>query len=728
MPTPATLLILATLLPLISFGILLFSGKRIGNPLAGIVATAFIATSFACSMGAMIAWLNVGPASAWGAGKHPINIPLPWLPVGPGVDQDHPGYLDLAVYVDSLAVAMFAMITTVATAVHVFSLGYMRRDPRFPRYFAYLGLFCFSMLGLVLGGTLLQLLVFWELVGLCSYLLIGFWFEKRSAANAALKAFLTNRIGDVGFLVGLGILFYHVGNASLPHLWSTLYPAASGVAVSLPNGTTFSTTLLTVMGIGLFCGAIGKSAQFPLHTWLPDAMEGPTPVSALIHAATMVAAGVYLLARIFPILTPDAKLFIAIVGLVTLTMGALIAVAQTDIKRLLAYSTISQLGYMTLAIGVGSWVGALFHLITHAFFKSLLFLGAGSVIHAARHEQELDQFGGLARKIPVTAATFAVAVLAISGVPFFAGYYSKDLILMHAASFGLMSTDHGGPRWHLLFFYVPAAVACLTAFYMTRCWMLTFYGHPRNQHIFDRARERWVHYVPLLLLAALSTWVGAQGLGIRDFLERSVTETNAICQTLAAKPDYPGFATAWPATLPRDEESNDTASLTPAQRTMEQGRHLAHATAGYAWLAGIAVGFLLYLRGPLIPAALTNLPPLRWVRVWLYRRMYFDELYHLFAVGAITLCARFSRALDTHVVDGLVSAAAAATRGLARIAGQNDEYVIDGSVTGVATLAQTVGAAVRAPPAGRVRGYVTILLGCVGLLTAAAVLAVLLLR
>lgn len=735
MPTPATLLILATLLPLISFGILLFAGRRIGNPLAGVVATAFVAASFACSIGAMIAWLNVTPTSVWGAGKGPIHLTFPWIPVGPGVEQDHPGYLDLSLYVDSLTVAMFAMITTVATAVHVFSIGYMRHDARFPRYFAYLGLFCFSMLGLVLGGTLLQLLIFWEFVGLCSYLLIGFWFEKRSAANAAFKAFITNRVGDLGFLVGLGILFFHLGNTTLPRLWSTLYPAASGLAVSLPNNIAFSPSLLTLTGILLFFGAVGKSAQFPLHTWLPDAMEGPTPVSALIHAATMVAAGVYLLARLFPILTPDAKLFIAIVGLITLTMGALIAIAQTDIKRLLAYSTISQLGYMTLAIGVGSWVGALFHLFTHAFFKSLLFLGAGSVIHAARHEQELDQFGGLARKIPVTAVTFAIAVFAIAGAPFFAGFYSKDLILAHAASFGLLSSEHGGPRWHLLFFYVPTAVACLTAFYMTRCWMLTFYGRPRNQHIFDHARESWVLYVPLLLLAVLSTWVGAEGIGIRQFLERSVTETNAICRDLnAAKPENPAFSTAWPAALPGGQQPVTTETLappvplTPAEHTMERGRHLTDAIAGYAWVVGITLGVLFYLRGPAFPDAILKLPPVRWLRVWLYRRMYFDELYHLLFVGTLILCARFARAVDTHVIDNLVSAAASATRGLSRIANQNDQYVIDGSVTGIGDLAQHVGAAVRAPQTGRIRAYVTLLLACVGLLTAIAVLAVLLLR
>src|SRR6185503_15262441 len=372
------------------------------------------------------------------------------IPVGPGLNQDHPGFLQLGIYVDSLTVVMFSMITLVSALVFVFSLGYMSEDKRFPRFFTYLSLFCFSMLGLVIGGTILQLFIFWELVGLCSYLLIGFWYEKRSASNAAIKAFVVNRVGDFGFVIGLGILFFNLGNVTLPDVWKhlgkagqieqnqvlivptdgangatgTLQPAGSEQASKFNHMTA---GLLTIMGIGLFFGAVGKSAQFPLHVWLPDAMEGPTPVSALIHAATMVAAGVYLVGRIFPILTPDAKLFIAIIGCTTLTMAALIALAQTDIKKVLAYSTLSQLGYMIMAIGIGSWVGGLFHLITHAFFKALLFLGSGSVIHAAHHEQELPQYGGLMRKIPITAITFGVAVLAIAGMGISVGYMDIGL-------------------------------------------------------------------------------------------------------------------------------------------------------------------------------------------------------------------------------------------------------------------------------------------------------------
>src|SRR5687768_10964485 len=259
MQSPALLLLIATLLPLASFCVLLFFGKRMGNPFAGYFGTAAIGGSFVCSVAATFAWLTGGYA-----GKTPILIPFPWIPVGPGIGQSSPGFLDLGIYVDSLTVLMFFMITLVATLVHLFSVGYMAEDKRYPRFFTYLSLFCFSMLGLVIGGTIMQLFVFWELVGLCSYLLIGFWYEKKTASNAAIKAFVTNRVGDFGFLIGFGILFYHLGNVSLPDMWVALNGAGTGAAVALPNGVVFTPALLTVMGIGLFFGAVGKSAQFPL--------------------------------------------------------------------------------------------------------------------------------------------------------------------------------------------------------------------------------------------------------------------------------------------------------------------------------------------------------------------------------------------------------------------------------------------------------------------------------
>jgi NADH-quinone oxidoreductase subunit L len=742
-PLEAWLLIFATLAPLVSFAVLVFAGKRMGTPFAGLVGTTAIALSFVASLWALITWIGRGRGYEWGAGNAPINIPLKWLPVGGGIDQTNPGYLDIGIYIDSLTIAMFAMITLVAMLVHVFSIGYMREDKRFPRFFTYLGLFCFSMLGLVIGGTTLQLFVFWELVGLCSYLLIGFWYEKKSASNAAIKAFVTNRVGDFGFLIGFGILFYHLGNVSLPNMWLALSGAQTGGEVALANGVMFSPMLLTIMGIGLFFGAVGKSAQFPLHVWLPDAMEGPTPVSALIHAATMVAAGVYLVGRIFPVLTPDAKLFIAIIGAVTLTMAALIAIAQSDIKKVLAYSTLSQLGYMILAMGIGSWVGGLFHLITHAFFKALLFLGSGSVIHAAHHEQELPQYGGLWRKIPWTALTFLIAVFAIAGTPTFSGYYSKDLIIAGAGGFAILSEEGGRSPYYWLFFILPTGIAYVTAFYMMRCWMLTFWGKPRNQHVYDHAHEAPVMYVPLIALAVLA-WIGGSNfMGVRDLLKNAVIESNAMVATLRAdRPFYANhptdvFATAWPADLPEHAAHGATEEGHPeippppvdapvvAADAYEQGTHLMHAWVWWAFIVGIGLGFLMYMNGYAVANVLMKFPPLRWLHIWLYRRMYFDELYYWVFVKVTLALSWLSAIFDKYVIDGIVNLAGWSVKRSADAIGLHDKYVIDGAVNGLGKLSHDLGAAVRAPQTGRIRMYVTVLMIAVTLGLAGAIFVVL---
>jgi len=766
MPTPALLLLIAVLLPLVSFTLLVFVGKKMGNPLAGYVGTLFIAGSLACSAAATFSWLDGGKHNGvdWGFGKAPINLPYAWIPVGNGISQTHQGFLDVGIYVDSLTVVMFFMITGVATLVHIFSIGYMHEDKRFPRFFTYLGLFCFSMLGLVIGGTTLHLFIFWELVGLCSYLLIGFWYEKKSASNAAIKAFVTNRVGDFGFLIGFGILFYHLGNVSLPDMWRILGSAGAGQAITLPGGGVFTAGLLTIMGIGLFFGAMGKSAQFPLHVWLPDAMEGPTPVSALIHAATMVAAGVYLCGRIFPVLTPDAKLFIGIIGCTTLTMAALIAIAQSDIKKVLAYSTLSQLGYMILAIGVGSWVGALFHLITHAFFKALLFLGSGSVIHAAHHEQELPQYGGLLRKIPVTGITFLIAVFAIAGFGIagwgFSGFYSKDLILQHAAAFGFLS-DHGftgkGHNYLWLLFWLPAIIAYVTPFYMMRCWTLTFWGKPRNQHLYDHAHETPVLYIPLVVLAIASI-IGGKYMGVREMIEKAQIEMNAIV-------GHDVFVSAWPTAKEGDATHESEAAPTekaaaeepgathgekhagggsiggktavdkaevphpPADTAeiLEHGEHQMHSAlaGGWAWAIALGAGFLMYMNGYGIANALMKIPPVRWIHTWLYRRMYFDELYKAVFVGTVMFLSSLAAIFDRLVVDGIVNGVASLGRHLADLMGANDKYVIDGAVNGAGSLAHSLGRAVRSPQTGRVRMYVTVMMCAIALGVAGAIVVVL---
>jgi len=414
--------------------------------------------------------------------------------------------LEVGYRVDHLTALMFAMVAFVSTMIFVFSIGYMAdeteelyedheahttRPGRFGRFFLYLSLFCFSMLNLVIADNLFQVFISWELVGVCSFFLIGFYHERPSAAFAANKAFIVNRVGDAGFLIGLAIIWSQFGTFNIERIISDL----AGGDAPISHG------LLVAAGLGLFLGCVGKSAQFPLHTWLPDAMEGPTPVSALIHAATMVAAGVYLVGRCYPIFTPEVRLIIAYTGGITLFLAATIALVQTDIKRVLAYSTVSQLGFMMLALGVGGWVAGLLHLLTHAFFKALLFLGSGSVILGCHHEQDLMNMGGLRRRMPITAYTMLVGVLAISGAPFLSGWYSKDMILSNAMGFGLQN------REHIVLFILPILTAGMTAFYMFRLWFLAFAGEPRGLEAEHAHESPAVMTVPLVVLAVLSVCI-----------------------------------------------------------------------------------------------------------------------------------------------------------------------------------------------------------------------------
>ncbi len=495
--------------------------------------------------------------------------------------------INISYYIDSLTVSMFCMVTLIATLIHIYATGYMHdelsditdhevtlsdgselhRPGRYPRFFQYLSLFCFSMLGLVLSGNIAMVFVFWELVGICSYFLIGFYIERKSASNAANKAFIVNRVGDFGMIIGLMAIWASLGTFSFghyavedadreePYEVASLFdevtrvvvtdaegnetqrvvpPAKMAIAGSpekvaaivgehqSPGGLDAAKSeiasqsrqwqmdgagywLLVVGGIGIFCGCIGKSAQFPLHVWLPDAMEGPTPVSALVHSATMVAAGVYLAGRFYPFFVPEVLLVIAIVGAITLFLAASIALTAVDIKRVLAYSTVSQLGYMMLSIGLGGWAAGMMHLITHAFFKSLLFMCSGSVIHAV-HTNDMRYMGGLLKKMPVTAITMLVGCLAIAGVgiPFligFSGYYSKDLILEQGYLFSLQS----GSPYAAIFFAVAAGGAAMTAFYMFRLWYLTFVGKPRDEERYDHAHESPpAMYMPLVILAVFA--------------------------------------------------------------------------------------------------------------------------------------------------------------------------------------------------------------------------------
>ncbi|HEX2855172.1 MAG TPA: NADH-quinone oxidoreductase subunit L [Opitutaceae bacterium] len=434
---------------------------------------------------------------------------------------------------DPLTGFMCVMVTFVSLLIFIFSLGYMKDDANFTRFFCFLSLFAAAMLGILVSNSLLVLFMCWELVGLASYLLIGFWFHKPEAAAAAKKAFIVTRIGDLGFLLGI-LWLYHATGSLL------FYDGGSGVLETAAlEGLAAQTTMgglavSTAIGLLIFCGAAGKSGQFPLHVWLPDAMEGPTPVSALIHAATMVAAGVFLIARVYPLMTADQTLanvpvhaltVVAFVGAITALLGALIAVAQNDLKRVLAFSTVSQLGYMMLALGVGSWVAAIFHLLTHAFFKALLFLGAGSVIHAAHHEQDMRKLGGLSKPMRVTFATFAIGMMALAGVPFlFSGFWSKEAIL-HAAH--VWDVSH-------LPLYAGLAAVVLTAFYMTRLVAETFFGKPRSTAAEHAHENSAVMTTPLVLLAFAAIAVGFLGTPAWPWLQSALTNTPVESHSLFA--------------------------------------------------------------------------------------------------------------------------------------------------------------------------------------------------
>jgi len=418
--------------------------------------------------------------------------------------------IDFGLKLDRLSLMMMLIVTGVGGAIHIYSFGYMHEDRGFSRFFACLSLFTFSMLGVVLANNFIELFIFWELVGVSSYLLIGFWFEKPSAADAAKKAFFTNRLGDFGFLLGILVVWTALGSLNFSTLQQTLAanPAALG-------------TLASIAGLLIFCGAVGKSAQFPLHVWLPDAMEGPTPVSALIHAATMVAAGVYMLCRIIFLLDPTALQVIAWVGGFTALLTALIAIQQNDIKRILAYSTLSQLGYMVLAVGLAGPTPAMFHLTTHAFFKALLFLGAGSVIIALHHEQDIWKMGGLRKKMPVTFWTFLIGALALCGVPPFSGFYSKDSILAQALE------QNNYPL-----FIVAVFVALLTTFYMFRLFYVAFLGKAKTETAEHAHESPAVMSWPLLVLAVFAVIGGIIGVSETYAAQFGGAEHTSIAQRM----------------------------------------------------------------------------------------------------------------------------------------------------------------------------------------------------
>jgi NADH-quinone oxidoreductase subunit L len=502
--------------------------------------------------------------------------------------------VDFGLKLDALSLMMLLIVTGVGGAIHIYSYGYMDHDPSKARFFAFLSLFTFSMLGIVLANNFLEMFIFWELVGVSSYLLIGFWFEKPSAGDAAKKAFITNRLGDFGFILGILMVWGILGSLNFSNLADQMRanPAALGAVA-------------TAAGLLVFCGAVGKSAQFPLHVWLADAMEGPTPVSALIHAATMVAAGVYMLCRIFFLLNADALYVISYIGGFTALLAALIAVQQNDIKRILAYSTLSQLGYMVMAVGLSGETPAMFHLTTHAFFKALLFLGAGSVIHGLHEEQDIWKMGGLKKHMPITFWTFIIGTLALSGVPIFAGFYSKDSIFAVALA-----------QKSYLLFTVAVLVAALTTFYMFRLFFVAFLGEARTEKAKHAHESPLVMTLPLIVLAVLACVGGFIGI----------------------------------TTIYNSEFAPDAEKLSVVQQLLEPIHNIVPMLLGIGAVAvGLFGAYALYGKTETdpLPAKLGRLAKA------MKNRFYFDELYEATFIRFHDFLAFLADWVDRWLVEGL---------------------------------------------------------------------------
>ncbi|MBN1504955.1 MAG: NADH-quinone oxidoreductase subunit L [Candidatus Eisenbacteria bacterium] len=661
-----TAVFLIPLLPFLGFALTIFFGRRMPGNVGAAPAIATASISSVLSF-ATLFYVISGRA---------VDVSYPWFATG--------DYLvSIGVTADPLGALMLVVVSVVGLLVEIYSVGYMHGDTRFSRYFAYISLFVFSMYGLVLANSFFLLFIFWELVGICSYLLIGFWFEKKSAADAGKKAFITNRVGDFGFLIGVLMLASAAGTFQFKEVF---HAAGSG---------QFTPAFLTVATIFLFGGAIGKSAQFPLHVWLPDAMEGPTPISALIHAATMVAAGVYMVARCFPLFSasPEASLVVATIGGITAIMAATIACTQFDIKRVLAYSTLSQLGYMMLGLGCGGYVAGMFHLMTHAFFKALLFLAAGSVIHAI-HEQDIRQMGGLSKYMKVTSLTFLAACLAIAGVPPFSGFWSKDEILVAVRQSG-----------NTTLYVLAVAGAALTAFYMFRLYFIVFAGGEKKKAHESPA----VMSVPLAVLGVLAVCAGWVGLPwMKTNIVSFLTGSQAHGAVGAAVQAVHG-ATA-------QLQAHAGAAAQGVAGAVGEGAHAAHHGPDYAVMAtsllvvgaGILLAYATYMKGWVSREAFSKRLPLLYKL--LYNKYYVDEIYQALIIGPLVKLTRGLSGFDLAVIDGAVNGTASVTVILSRAKRWFDLYVIDGLVNGVAWLTQLFGRVGRRVQSGYVQQYALMIL------------------
>ncbi len=611
-----------------------------------------------------------------------------WVAVG----QFH---VDLAFSMDSLSAMMALIVTFVGSLIHVYSIGYMHDDESYWRFFSYLNLFMFSMLTLILADNLLLMFVGWEGVGLCSYLLIGFWYKDLNNAKAGMKAFVVNRIGDFGFLIGFFILFWGLGGswtANGYHVAGTFslnFHELPELVAGIGDKLLWGVPIATLVALFFFVGATGKSAQIPLYIWLPDAMAGPTPVSALIHAATMVTAGVYMIARMnfLYILSPAAMTVVAMVGAATALFAATIGCFQNDIKKVLAYSTVSQLGYMFIGVGVGAFWAGSYHLLTHAFFKACLFLGAGSVIMAMHHEQDMRKMGGLGKVMPITRWTYWVACVAISGFPIAAGFFSKDEILWKAFDSGVLLVP-GWLPWLLGF-----VAAGLTSFYMFRSYFLTFTGDLPEAHGHEPEEQRPVVTGVLVMLAA--------GAVILSFV---------------------GLPKLWMGAEPALEQF--LAPVFEAAEHLPSAGH-GHGTEWIMMLLSVGIAFVgmgsawwLY-RGRSNPLPERLKQRFAGIHRVVYNKYYVDEAYHATAVRGFMGTSRLCSWFDVKVIDGLVNGAGTFTRAFAWIDGAIDKYLVDGLVNLIARMVRFCGARVRRIQTGRLPAYLA------GLVTGAVVLVVL---
>jgi NADH-quinone oxidoreductase subunit L len=660
---------LIPLFPLAGAALMLFIGRRLPNAAVNFICVGSVFLAMCFAFGAI--WQLVSRPVA----ERVVSYSLfDWVPAG--IMHTNSGrvmdfHVPWGVLMDPLTAVMLLVVTGVGFLIHVYSTGYMAHEGGYYRFFGYLNLFMFSMLTLVLANNLLLLFVGWEGVGLCSYLLIGFYFLRKSASDAGKKAFIVNRIGDTGFLLGLFLMLGTLGTIQ----FTEIGPAIAAGHFAMGDAT------LTAIALLLFVGATGKSAQLPLYVWLPDAMEGPTPVSALIHAATMVTAGVYMIARTNAVfsMAPKALAVVAVVGAVTSIFAATMGLVQNDIKRVLAYSTVSQLGYMFLACGVGAFTAGVFHLMTHAFFKACLFLGSGSVIHSLSGEQDMRKMGGLWGKIPTTAKTFVVASIAIAGIPPLAGFFSKDGILGHAFEYSP------------ILWLVGFITAGMTAFYMFRLVNMTFFGKSRVDH----EVEHHIHEspssmtVPLMILAVLATiggWVGwPESLGGSDRFSKFLE----------------------PVMAKHAEEGSEAAAAHAASGASME--YLLMLLSVLVASGGIWLAYRWYIQRPEVPEKIAAASP--FLYRLLYNKYYVDQIYDAMFVNRVKDLALTLGAFDVNFINGLgVDGTGWVTRITSSISGTWDSWIVDGLVNLAARIVWLFSWPVRMLQTGRVARYALFML------------------